>query len=140
MLPGSICSGSHSVTMFSSATMVTSARTAFTRLHLERDLKFRTSNLLSLAVSRAPATARRARRLLLRRPAIEDLRPHLAHRIAKAHPQQRLARILENVDHLALRVLEIDALAVGKKVIVRAVADGLGQPPSQLSLQKFHDA
>src|SRR5260370_32354843 len=102
MLPGSICSGSHSVTMFSCATIVTSA-VAQQPFSLSgwfhcKDRK---------TCSRTPAPAGAARALFLRGTPVEDLRPHLTHRVRQADPQQRLARVLEHVDHLALGVFQV---------------------------------
>jgi hypothetical protein len=65
---------------------------------------------------------------------------HFAHGIAQANAQQRLPRILKDVNHLALRAFEIDALAVSQQVIFRTDGDGLGQPAAQLSLQEPHNA
>src|SRR5262249_48361700 len=131
MLPGCICSGSHSVTMFSSATMVTSVCSPIPNRPAPPEFQ---------NVSRAAASARAARRLLLRRTPVEDFCPDLAHGVTQAHAQQRLARVLEHVDHLALRVFQVHALAIGQKVVFGAVADRFGQPPPQLLLQELHDA
>src|SRR5262245_61259754 len=115
MLPGSICSGNHSVTTFSSATIVTSAISELLYLDAARPPDERT-------VSRTSAPAGPSRSLFLGRTPVENLRPHFAHRITQAYAQQRLARILEDVDHLALRVLQVHALAVCEQVVLRAVA------------------
>src|SRR5262249_3646098 len=131
MLPGSICSGSHSVTMFSSATMVTSVCSPVPNWR---------APARAAKLSRAPAFACAARRLLLRGAPVEDFRPDLAHGVTQAHAQQGLARVLEHVDHLTLRVLQVNALAIGQEVVLGAVADRFGQPPSQLLLQELHDA
>src|SRR5258708_35234137 len=98
MVPGSICSGSHSVTMLRSPTIVTSIGTAALSLCVTSKL-CGAPPLAALGTS-APVVA--ARRLLLRGTAAENLSPDFPDRIAQAHPTQRLARVLENVDHVPL--------------------------------------
>src|SRR5450432_1727524 len=92
------------------------------------------------AILRTPPSARAARRLLLRRTAVEYLRPDFLHRVTQAHAQQRLARVLEGVNDLTLRVLQVNALSIGQEVIFRAVAYGFSQPMSEFLLQEFHNA
>src|SRR5947209_10431245 len=107
--------------MFSSATIFTLLRS-----HLEH--------------LRTPSSASVLGRVRLGRPPAEYLGAHLAHGIVQANPQQRLAGVLQNVDYLLLRVFQVDALAVGKQMIIGAIAHSLGQPPPKLLLQEFDDA
>src|SRR5258708_24997595 len=88
----------------------------------------------SLADSSRTSALPRAAGLRPRRTPAENLRVHFAHRVAQADSQQRLARVLENVDQLLLRVFEIHALAVGQQMVVRGAADGLRQTPAKLLL------
>src|SRR5262249_49071254 len=60
---------------------------------------------------RTSAPAQATRCLSLSRSAVENFRPDLAHSVTQAYAQQGLARILKDVNHLALRVLQVDALA-----------------------------
>src|SRR5215510_7188498 len=101
MLPGSICSGSHSVTMFSSATTVTSGISGSFRSWMQDLGNFQIYNLRFHIpnTSRTSAPAWPARCLFLRRTPVENLRSHFAHGIAQANSQQRLPGVLEDVDH-----------------------------------------
>jgi hypothetical protein len=78
--------------------------------------------------------------LFLRRAAVKYLRADLFYRVTQAYAQQRLARVLEYVNDLALRVLQINAFSIGQQVILRTVAHRFSQPPSELLLQELHDA
>jgi hypothetical protein len=78
--------------MFNSATIVTSATLCAPDFHLRA----------ISAVLRTPSFACAARRLSLCRAAIENFRPDLFHRVTQTNSQQRLARILEYVNDLAL--------------------------------------
>src|SRR5260370_628406 len=130
-VPGSICSGIHSVRILSSATMITS-RSCTTSAAEPRST--------AIADNSRTSALPRAAGLRPRRTPAENLRMHFAHRIAQTDSKQRLARVLENVDHLFLRVFHIHALAVGQQMVVRIAADRLRQSPSKLLLQKLHDA
>src|SRR5437763_14413625 len=79
-------------------------------------------------------------RVRLDRPSTEYYGAHIPHRIVQAYPKQWLAGVLQDVDYLLLRILQVDAFAVGEQMIVGAVAHRLGQPPSKFFLQKFDDA
>jgi hypothetical protein len=112
--------------MFNSATIVTSANI-----------------LLPCYVmhgSRSPSPGRVACRLPLCWTPVKYFRPNLPDRITQANAQQRLARVLEYVNDLALRIFEINAFSVGQQVIFRASAYRLGQSSAKFFLQKFHDA
>src|SRR5258708_36710443 len=110
-LPGSICSGNHSVRMFSSATMaIPSSLVLGTR---------KNSSSCPGSVLRT-SSARAGRRLFLHWSGAGHLRPYLSHRIAQAYTQQRLARVLQDVNDLALSVLHINAPAVRQQALLGA--------------------
>ena len=65
--------------------------------------------------------------------------PDLANRVAQANGQHGLAGIFQDVHDLLGRGFEIQALAVGQKVVVGCAADGLRQALPELLLQKADD-
>src|ERR1700733_14819936 len=69
----------------------------------------------------------------------DDLSSHLPNRVAEANTQNGLIRILEDVHDLARRSFEIETLAIGEQVNVRAAADDFGQAFAKLALKETHD-
>lgn len=61
------------------------------------------------------------------------------HRIAQAKAEHGLAGVVENVDYLALRVFNVNALAIRQQVIFRTAADDGGKPFAELFLEKLHN-
>jgi len=64
---------------------------------------------------------------------------HLANRVAQANGQHRLAGIFQDVHDLLRRGFEVQAVAVGQKVVVGCTGYGLGQALAELFLQKADD-
>ena len=62
--------------------------------------------------------------------------PDLANRVAQANGQHGLAGIFQYVHDLLRRGFQVQALAVGQKVIVGCAAYGLCQPLAEFFLQK----
>src|SRR6185437_9294245 len=68
-----------------------------------------------------------------------DDSPYAANRVAEANGKHRLPRILEDVDDLLRRSLEIQRPAIRQQVIVRRTAYRFCQPLAEFLLQESHD-
>src|ERR1700733_1866042 len=69
----------------------------------------------------------------------DDPGPHLPHGVAQTDTENRLVRVLENIDNLARRSFEIEAIAVGEQVIFGVAIDDLGQTFAEFAVEKTHD-
>src|SRR5208283_2961276 len=61
-------------------------------------------------------------------------------RVAQAYGQHRLARVLQQIDHAARRILKKDVPPVGQQVILGGGANGVDQPLAELALQEADDS
>src|SRR6185437_7948521 len=112
-VPGPICSGIHSLSTFNSPTIspppCSQGLLSGVRLRMSGRAGF-------LAAANAGAD--------------------LAHRITQTHTENGLARVLQKVNNLFGRGLQVKMGAVGEQVVFGASADGLRQAAAQFALQK----
>src|SRR6185437_9929129 len=66
--------------------------------------------------------------------------PHSANRVAEADSKHRLSRILEDVDNLLRRSLQIQRPAIRQQVIIRRTADRFRESLAEFLLQEPHNS
>src|SRR5690242_4935878 len=113
IVPGCICSGIHSLRTSSSATISPPVGDPLLRTQ-SRFAFFRSAAAWPLAPIHH--------------------RPHPPDRVAQANRKHRLTRVLQDVDNLLRRGLEIQRASVGQQVIVGGGADGFGKTLTELLL------
>src|SRR5271155_4565561 len=100
-----------------------------------RDYVERTLCLRNL--SSTPALGQRSYRSI--RFSGDDLGMHLTDRVAETYSQNRLTRILQDVDDLACRCLQIKMCSIGEQVNIRVAADNFSESFPELPIQETHD-